>query len=244
MSGILETEALSNDDAKILEMANDQTNNIMDDPGNQAQYTLYNLGIPKYLRLIANSPHSTLSEKIDALELLNKFAANPDFLTRMLADDFYVTKSAELLQTITPKADLASLSPQEVDLFMQELAFMEKLTKDKRGVDFALESDKDTDLIDNLFRILKSDAEVPMRRKALDVLLNLLELGDSKKLEDRVIKELPDLLKNNKNTYELLCPLVRLGALYSAKSDVNKEKILETDFLGQLSGALALFPEG
>ena len=122
MSDKLKENPLENDDAKILEMANDQTNQIMDSKDQTPQYTLYNLEIPKYLRLIANSPNSTLCEKIDALELLNKFAKNPDFLARMLADDFYVVKSAELLNVITNEQDdFSELKPSQVDLFNQEL---------------------------------------------------------------------------------------------------------------------------
>ena len=75
---------------------------------------------------------------------------------------------------------------------------MKKLTKDKRGVEYALAINKDQKLIDNLFKILKSNTDnVNMKKNALEVLMNLLELGDDKDLEKRVLVELPGLLKNN-----------------------------------------------
>ena len=63
------------------------------------------------LRLIANSKNSNIEEKRDALNLLNKFAENPEFLKNMLKDDFYVEKSAELIN-------------EKIDVLFEDLVFM------------------------------------------------------------------------------------------------------------------------
>ena len=244
MSEKLQDGPLSAEDAKTLELANVTTKGMQKDP--TTLFTLFNLEIPKYLRLIANSPHSTMFQKNEALDLLNDFARNEDLLAKMVSNPFMVDKSAELIDTLTkPLETFTKLKPEECAVINSDLEFMRQLTNDQKGVLYALAKDsKETPLIDDLFKILKSDTNDPfMKINALEVLMNLLKFSPPD-LDKRVLKELPQLYEKNLDLYELLCALAKITGTLAAKSGENKQTLTNSEVIPLLKKGNELFSNG
>lgn len=63
--------------------------------------------------MIANDVNSSFDEKFSALTTLNKFAANPEILSKMLNEPFYVDKSSELINSICKGSKLINEIPKD-----------------------------------------------------------------------------------------------------------------------------------
>ena len=63
---------------------NNEVNELLDKNDSSAHFPLFNLKVAENLRLIANNPNSSFDEKHGALTILNKFASNPEVLSKML----------------------------------------------------------------------------------------------------------------------------------------------------------------
>lgn len=239
--------SLNPDDAKLYEIANEEVKGILENPNSQSAFSLMNLDIPKHLRVIANSPNSSNLQKTDALKLLNGFAANPDILDKMLEDDFYVQKSAELndhFARLHPK--VADLSKQERDPLFEDLKFLKALTDKENGAQMALNSDgKNLPLIQDLLDIVKSDRDDPnLKLKALEVLMNLLKAQNNPALEAKLMDEMGELFKKNMDVYPILCALTKLLGILAQNSDDNKSRIVKDKDLDFVKAALNRYPAG
>lgn len=80
----LEKNPLTNEENKLLEMANRQLQNLLEMDDQNVMDALEDLNVPKNLRLIANSPNSNMIQKQEALELLNKMCGDEKQLANML----------------------------------------------------------------------------------------------------------------------------------------------------------------
>ena len=243
----LEKGPLDSDDGKLYEIANEELKSVLSNPNNQAIHTMFNLEIPKYLRLIANSPTSTMLQKDDALSLLNGFVQNPDILKKMLSDNFFVEKSADLIDKMKNlKTDVNQYTKQERDVLFKDLKFMKSLTDDDKGADIARNVDKDSfPLIDDLFSIIKNETnDADLKQKAIEILANLLEQGTHPDIEKRFLKEAPELFGKNYDVYPLLCALVKLMGVVANNGDQNKQQILDSGLLEFPKAALSRFPNG
>lgn len=246
MSEILADRPLDDVESKTLDVADAEARRmIANDPN--AIYTFNNLDLPRYLRLIANSPHSLITQKDAALDFLNLLAKNPDIRAKLLAEPFFVQKSAELInEFVTPIRSYATEDADKLDALQQDLSFMEVLTDNLAGVEYAFDAiDGGVPLIDRLFNVLKGDSnDQKLKATALDVLCNLLKFGDDKELEARVLKELPELFNANSGLYDLTCPLTKLTGVLASKSNDTKQKIVESKILDRIREALQFYPEG
>ena len=90
----------TNDEIRVYEILNNEVEELLDKENSDAHFPLFNLKVAEKLRLIANDPNSSYDEKFSALNILNKFASNPEILSKMLNEPFYTDKSSELIDKI------------------------------------------------------------------------------------------------------------------------------------------------
>lgn len=247
LSDKLKQEKLSNDEAKVLELLNEEVLNLIKQPNSQAPYTLMNLEVPLHLRLIANSENSSMIEKSEALELLNEFVKNDDIREKMLSDKFFTEKSSELINYLSKKG-VDDLEDKVLDVLNKDLVFMKKLTDEAEGVEYALESiSEDNKLIDNLLNVLLSELDnEKLKIDALQVLKNLIKFGNHPELEERLINNIKPLLEQNKNLTNLFTELVDLTNELVKKSTENRDKLLEKNILQPIKNGLQRYryPDG
>ena len=247
ISNQLKIEKLTNDEAKVLELLNEEVLNLIKQPNSQAPYTLMNLEVPMHLRLIANSPNSSMLEKSEALDLLNEFILNDDIKEKMLLDNFYTQKSSELINEFLKK-NIDGLEEKVLDVLDKDLVFMKKLTDEPEGVEYAFESiSEDNNLIENLLNILLSNVDnEKLKIDALQVLKNLIKFGNNKDLEEKLINNIKPLLEQNKNLINLFTELVDLTNELVKKSDENRNKLLEKKILEPVKNGLQRYryPDG
>ena len=247
MAEFLEDNELNSDQSKTLEIAEAEVNNLLEGSDTNAKHTLNNLDVPRNLRKIANSDKSNLAQKESALQLLNKFADNEDICQKMVADDFFVKKSAELINELAGDVkSFGGLDDETAGCLGDDLKFLEKLTGNEQGVEHAFKAiDEGNPIIDTLFKILESELDKPeIKADALKVLSNLLAFGNDKGLEEKVLKEIPDLFKTNSNEYDILCPLVEMVGVMAGKSDKAKMDLINKNVMENIKKGLEDYPDG
>lgn len=243
----LKDRQLNNDEAKTLEMAETEVDNMLNGDDTNAQYTLNNLGVPKYLRLIANSDNSNYFQKTSALQLLNKFANNEDIKQKMTEDFIFVSKSGELInQLVSPLDSFEKANKNIIDCLGEDLKFLETMTDNEQGTKHAFKAmSQGLPLIDSLFKIIESDLDDnQIKASALKVLTNLMNFTNDKELEKKILKELPKLFKTNNGIYDLQVPLISLMGVVASKSNAAKMTITKNDFIQNVKKALSQFPDG
>ena len=227
-----EESNLENEEAKILDILNNEVLNLLNQPNSEAPYTLFNLEVAHNLRLIANSENSNLMQKDEALNLLNKFVINNEIKEKMLRDNYFVVKSSELIDEMLKKKD--NNDDERInDLIEKDLFFMKNLTENPEGVKWALESNtEELPLIDNLFQILLCDStDEKFKINALKVLQNLMEFGEDENLDKRIREKIKSLLDTNIEHYNLFTDLVDLAKTIISKSDENIKEMEKKDLL-------------
>ena len=246
MADVLEERPLDDIESKTLDMAETEALQLIATDPN-AIYAFNNLDLPRYLRMIANSQNSLIQQKSSALNFLNKLAENPDIKTKLLAEPFFVDKSAELIDRFV--APIKAYKDADCDMLgalQEDLIFMRTLTDSRPGVEYAFDAiDNGIPLIDRLFSVLKGDStDEKLKATALDVISNLLNFGEDKDLEERVLKELPELFNANSDLYELTSPLTKLTGVLASKSNDTKQKIVDSNVMNNIKEALQFYPEG
>ena len=230
----LEEGPLGNEEAKILDILDNEVLNFLKQANSEAPYTLFNLEVANNLRIIANAKNSSLMQKDEALILLNEFVINDEITDKMLRDNFFVLKSSELVnEMLNSENNVYKLGGDIVELIEKDLFFMEHLTNNPDGVKWALESNtNELPLIDNLFKILLSEKDnEEFKIRALKVLQNLMKFGKDDKLDKRIRDEIKSLLDTNNKHYNLFTDLVDLSKTIIAKSDENMNEMKNKDIL-------------
>lgn len=244
MSEKLVTGPLTKEDAQTLGMARMEIQKLLIADPNSA-YTFSNLNLPRYLRQIANAKHSTMGQKLESLELLNRLSANEDVKSKLLVENYYVISSCQLVDEIkTSIKSFKIVDPATLETLKQDLVFLRSMTDNTEGVEHAFDSIRmGIPLIDQLFSILKSDShDEGLKASALDILTNLLNHGKEKGLQKKVISELPSLMDFNTDLYTIITPLTKLVGVLASKSDVFKKRMVEFNVPAKLQQALKRFP--
>lgn len=139
-------------------------NELLNKKNSDAHFPLFNLKVAENLRLVANDPNSSFDEKYGALTTLNKFASNPEILSKMLNESFYVDKSSELIDSICKGSKLINEIPDEqLTTLEEDLRFMKQLTSKKEGVEHVMNQGDviSNKVITNCFDVLLSELEKP-----------------------------------------------------------------------------------
>jgi hypothetical protein len=240
----VERGPFSSEDAKIFEEANQGFLRIIKAPTNTNVYSMMNLSAHENLRVIANSINSTVIQKLDALKVLNQILEAKDTLPKFVEDDFYVSRSAELIGQLVPgDSALDALKPAERDLLLEDLKFMKRLTDEPEGVVVALEVDKSHPIIKSMVGILKSESrDQAVKVKAVEVLNNLLKAKSRPELEAELMGELAEVFERNIDELPLVTPLTELCSTLLKDSPSNKQAFLDQKLLAFSRKAIERFP--
>lgn len=229
----LEKGPLTCEDTKMYEVANEKLSGILANPSDPAVYPMVNLQVPNHLRLIANSINSTNIQKLDALKLLNGFLGRPDLVPKFLESEFYLQKSAELInQFINLTPDISNLKRAERDPLYEDLKFMKRLTDEPEGAEIALGVDESVPIVSSMIKILKSNSnDEPVKIKAVEILNNLLKARKDAPLEMQLLKELPDIVNKNIDSLPLTTALANMMATILKGSPENKAYFTDNKML-------------
>jgi hypothetical protein len=229
----LEKGPLTCEDTKMYEIANQKLGEVLANPNDTTVYPMVNLQVPNSLRLIANSINSTNIQKLDALKLLNGFLQKKDLVPKFIENEFFVQKSAELINqfaNLTP--DISGLKQAERNPLFEDLKFMKRLTDEPEGAEIALEVDQGTPIIKTMIHILQSDSsDEELKLKAVEILNNLLKVRKDAPLEMQLLKGLPEMVKKNLNSLALTTALTEMTATILKDSPENKAYFTDNKLL-------------